>query len=96
MMQKSHVRIPKKLMGKKLEGEWVFLNLENGHYYGLNETGSILWDELKTKGISGDAMGRLQKIFGVDRRILEKDVNRFLRDLKKEGLIETASSVSQA
>ena len=95
-MGQSSFKINKKILGKKLHEEWVFLNLENGHYYGLNETGSILWDELKTKGISGDAMGRLQKIFGVDRRILQKDANRFLRDLKKEGLIETASPVSQA
>ena len=82
-------------MGKKLDGEWVFLNLQNGVYYGLNETGSLIWDELKTAKDSETVLNRLQGSFGVNRSALEKDLNKFLRELKKEGLIEIEALPSE-
>lgn len=85
---KKSIRIPKKLMGKKLEGEWVFLNLENGEYYGLNETGSLVWDSLvKNKNLEA-ILESLKKKFQVEESRLEREVKEFLVDLQKEGLIE--------
>ena len=78
-------------MGKKLDNEWVFLNLENGVYYGLNETGSIFWDELKSQKSTETALDRLEKIFEIDRPTLERDFKQLLKELKKEGLIEIES-----
>jgi len=130
-MPKPIARLPKNLMGKKLGGEWVFLNLESGVYYGLNETGSLIWDELvkrqllkprsaawlpgtarsarrrvgarsprpersardelKKEKDTERVLDRLQKIFEVGRATLQKDLKRFLDQLKKEGLIEAAA-----
>ena len=75
-------------MGKKLDGEWVFLNLENGVYYGLNETGSLIWDELTESKDPQRATDRLAATFDIERTLLNKDVKNLLRELKKEGLIK--------
>ena len=92
-MSNKSIRISKKIMGKKLDGEWVFLNLTNGEYYGLNETGSLIWEELKSKGNIEAVLERLEQTFDVDRAVLEKDLRKFLEELQKEGLakIETAA-----
>lgn len=75
-------------MGKNLGEEWVFLHLENGQYYGLNETGSLVWDELGKDPDKQAAISRLQKIFGIDRAVIERDVEGFLKELSKAGLIQ--------
>ena len=87
MAPKIRIEIPKKLMGKKLGGEWVFLHLENGRYYGLNETGSLIWDEIRDKKDSEAAVDRLQSAYHLERSQAEKDVRDLLKDLEKEGLI---------
>ncbi|MCM8812185.1 MAG: PqqD family protein [Candidatus Omnitrophica bacterium] len=88
-MNIGSIRIPQKIMGKKLGSEWVLLNLDNGVYYGLNETGSVIWDELAA-GTNGweSVVGRLEGMYEADRSELEKDVREFLRHLHKERLIE--------
>ncbi len=75
-------------MGKKLEGEWVLLNLENGVYYGLNEAGSVIWDELASHGDLETALDSLQALYDAERTVLKADVEKFLADLRKEKLIE--------
>ena len=83
----------KKIMGKKLDSEWVFLNLENGVYYGLNETGSLIWDELKSQKDFLAVVEKLETVFQVDRPTAEKDLRQFLKKLKEEGLAKIEAFV---
>jgi len=94
-MSKAQIRISKNLMARKLDGEWVFLNLENGQYYGLNETASRIWDELLKHKKPEAVLERLQRAFGAERDVLERDLDKFLRDLSKEGLIEVGLASSK-
>lgn len=75
-------------MGKKLEGEWVFLNLDNGEYYGLNETGSLIWDQLNQGRNIEEILDWLEEAYGVERSVLEKDVRNLLKELSHGGLLE--------
>jgi len=93
-MRRPFIQIPKTLLGKKLDGEWVFLNLKNGVYYGLNETGSAIWDEISRSKDSKQILERLELTFGMDRSLLEKDLNQFLRELLREGLIRFEAAIS--
>lgn len=86
-MPKKTVQISKKLMGKKLDGEWVFLNLDNGEYYGLNETGSLVWDKLSEGRSVEEILDRLEETYRVDRTVLEKDVRNLLKELSRGGLL---------
>ena len=81
-------------MGKKLDNEWVFLNLENGEYYGLNETASVIWDELKSGKDIETVAKKLQKTFDIDRSVLEKDLRKFLEELQNEGLAQIETVIA--
>jgi len=84
------------VLGKKIEGEWVFLNLEDGVYYGLNETGSLIWDGLEEKRDLQGIVSRLQELSGEERETLEEDAEGFLADLMKAGLIRAEGAAAQA
>ncbi len=87
-MLDKKIRLADKLIGKKIEGEWVFLNLGNGVYYGLNETGSLIWDELASGEKTETVVQHLEETFNTDRSTLEKDLKQFIAQLKEEGVIE--------
>lgn len=96
-MKTDPITLSSNLLGRKLaDEEWVFLNLKNGVYYGLNETGSIFWDELSAHRDPGKALARLEEIFGTERDSLEKDVKAFLNQLQEEGLIENQKPPQKA
>ena len=88
------IHISKNILGKKLDGEWVFLNMNNGIYYGLNEMGSLIWDEITARKDVEAVVGSLQSIFAVERSQAERDLKEFLKDLKREGLIELEGSLA--
>lgn len=94
-MKRNRFRLSKKILGKKLEGEWILLHLERGEYYGLNDTASLIWDELKRGHSFEDAIIRLQEIFSVGRPEIEGDMNHFLKELLEEGLVEFENSSSK-
>ena len=44
MESKSHYTIdPARVVSETLEGETMLINMENGNYYSLNKTASVLW-----------------------------------------------------
>lgn len=71
------------------DGTGVLLHLENKFYYSLNLTGSFLWrlleekQELSEEGILEAVLGN----FDVGIEEARSDVNDFIEDLSKEGLI---------
>ncbi len=91
-MSEKIIRISKKLLAKKLEGEWVFLHLGKGEYYGLNETGSLIWDECVARKDFEAVLEGLKNKFEVEPAQLEKDLTQFLKDLEQEGLLSVEGS----
>jgi hypothetical protein len=87
------IQVTGNLMSKKLEGEWVLLDLESGVYYGLNETGSVIWDGIKGRKDTETILDDLESQFGSNRARLKKDLDQFLGDLKKENLIDVGDSL---
>ena len=87
--EENKIKISKQIIGKKLAGEeWVFLNLKNGAYYGLNEAGSLFWDELSRDGDLEQAVNRLCRIFDAEPLRIKQDMEVLVRRFKKEGMIE--------
>lgn len=87
---KHRVQLEKNVIGKKLDEEWVLLNLGNGVYYGLNETGSLIWDALKSRQDTEAVIDRLQQDFQVERATIRSDLKNFLDQLEREGLVKVA------
>ncbi len=82
------IQIPDDILFQELSnGEIVFLNLDNESYYGLDNTGSIFWNELTSNNNIKTAYNNLLKQFDVTPQKLKKDLNSLLKDLKNNGIV---------
>ncbi len=83
---------PDDVMFRDLDGEAVLLNLNNESYYGLDETGSRMWQVLTTSDSVGAAVRKLADEYDVDESQLRKDLIGLLDELIKNGLVQVADT----
>ena len=83
---------PEHVMFRELDGEAVLLNLQNEMYYGLDETGTRMWQLLTSADSEQAAMDILLEEFDVSPEILEQDLVHLISELKSHGLLENADS----
>ena len=81
---------PEHVMFRELDGEAVLLNLQNEMYYGLDETGTRMWQLLTTADSVQAAMDILLEEYDVNPETLEQDLVQMITELKSHGLLETA------
>lgn len=82
------IRFNKNLITRNLDDELVFFHLEKGEYFTLNPTAKAMWNELKATGNVRQAFERLRDKFKVDPKILRRDFERFVEELKRDGFIK--------
>jgi hypothetical protein len=82
------VRVPEHVLMRVVDGELVVLNLDNEHYYGLDEVGTAMWEALTTAPTVSDAIRDLLATYDVDEQTLTRDVENLLEDLRARGLVE--------
>jgi hypothetical protein len=66
----------------------VALHLESGQYYGLNETGVLIWTLLHEEPRFADLVGELRSQLVDVPVTIDKDVAAFLQELSERSLIE--------
>jgi len=81
---------PEHVMFRELDGEAVLLNLQNEVYYGLDEVGTRMWQLLTTSDSLQAAMDTMLEEFDVSPETLEQDMAKMIKELKSNGLLETA------
>jgi coenzyme PQQ synthesis protein D (PqqD) len=70
-----------------LDGEAVLLDLERGIYYGLNGTGTRVWELLRDGSDFSTVRERLLDEFAADAEEIEGDLERLLGDLLERRII---------
>lgn len=88
---KARVRVPERVLMRRVGDEHVLLNLEDETYYGLNPAGSRLIELAETGATLEEIIDRLFAEFEVGREQLEIDVRRVAAELMAAGLIEAGS-----
>lgn len=83
----SQYEIPDHLRYQEVDGEIFLLNIETGIFFGLNEIGVAVWEQLEAQNDLGDLSKRLSAKYGVEGSVILKDINDLLEDLVKHGLI---------
>ena len=83
----ASVEIPEGVLHRELSGETVILNLNNEHYFGLDEVGTKIWQELSSSSSIQQAFDKLLAEYDVDSSTLEKDFIELLDKLIEQGLI---------
>jgi hypothetical protein len=71
-----------------LSGEVAILNLDSGVYYGLNVVGAFIWNLIQEPTRVREIYEAVLGEFDVDHEQCQNDVDRLLRKLADESLIE--------
>ena len=71
----------------ELDGELVVLNVDNGHYYGLNQTGALILQMAKEKATLDDVVDSLTEQYDVDADQLAQDVTAFVKEMEGHGML---------
>ena len=74
-----------------VDREIVILSVERGSYYGLDEIGSEIWQQLANPIRVEALCDALATNYDADRRTIERDVLVLLKGLAAEGLIQVAA-----
>jgi Coenzyme PQQ synthesis protein D (PqqD) len=72
----------------RLDDETVLLNLENGRYYTLNRTGSIIWDLISEGLMLEQLVDRICDRFEVAEQVARDDLLVLVGELHRESLIK--------
>jgi len=78
---------PNKVIWRNIDGEIIILNLDSGHYYTLNKTGSIIWNAFVEKKTPQEVVAKLTDRFKISPKIAKEDVSNLIAMLQKEDLI---------
>ena len=86
------MRVPERVLMRRVGDEQVLLNLEDETYYGLNPVGSRLIELAKDGMTLENIIDQLYAEFEVERGQLEIDIRRIAAELVAAGLIELRHS----
>jgi hypothetical protein len=88
----DRVVVPAHVMVRFLDSESLFLNLETERYFGLDSTGTRMWQLLTgTANIEGAYQGLLEE-FEVEAEVLRSDLLELLNKLIQNNLIQVVRS----
>jgi hypothetical protein len=83
----DRVEVPTHVMVRSLEKESVLLNLETESYYGLDETGTRMWQVVTAAPSIEVAYGELLEEFDVEAELLRQNLSELLGRLVDIGLL---------
>lgn len=69
------------------DGDLVLLDLATERYFGLDSTGTAMWETLEATCDVGQAHARLAERFDVDPEVLRRDLDTFVGRLAAKGLL---------
>jgi hypothetical protein len=82
-------QLTKNHVSSRLEGESVILDHKAGKYFGLNETGTLVWEVLQKNPADFETLkNSIMEKFDVDDQTCENDLENLLSDLIDEKLVE--------
>ncbi len=82
------VRVSADVVHRLIGEETVLLNLETGHYYGLDPVGSRIWELLSEHGSLATAFETLSAEFEVAPEQLRQDLILLTQELCDKRLVE--------
>jgi hypothetical protein len=77
-----------------MDGELVMMNIEQGRYFGLNQTGTRIWALLAEPVVISDLCYKLMAEFNVDQKQCEQEVVAYLENLLTRGLLQVVTDGS--
>jgi len=80
--------VPHRVVYRTLASETVLLNVQTGHYYGMDESGGRFFEVLREAKSLASAVATLSREFDAPVEQIRKDMLRYCVELLGNGLIE--------
>jgi Coenzyme PQQ synthesis protein D (PqqD) len=88
----DRVAVPQHVLVRFLDNESVFLNLETERYFGLDETGTRMWQVVTVAPSIATAYQQLRDEYDVEPELLRANLDELLTKLVDNGLLRIVSS----
>jgi Coenzyme PQQ synthesis protein D (PqqD) len=88
----DRVAVPAHVLVRFLENESVLLNLETERYYGLDDTGTRMWQLVTAAASIDEAFAELLREFDVEEGQLRLNLSELVGRLVEHGLLQIHSS----
>ncbi len=75
------------VFAQEVDGEMVLLDMNSENYFGLDETGTVIWQAMQEKGTLQEVLEVLLEQYDAEEAVLKKDLLDFAGKLKENGLI---------
>ena len=82
------IKLSEEVIAQELVGEMVLLDLRNGEYFGINSTGSQIWQDISHGITLVEIAVSLSQSFKLEQDMAAADVTSFVRRLAGIGLVE--------
>lgn len=82
------VSVPEQVLVRQLDDEIVILDLASESYFGLDEVGTAMWNELTSAGSIEQAYEALLALYDVEPDTLRGDMTALLQQLVEKKLLE--------
>ena len=83
----TKLTIPPHVMSRLVGDETVLLDLESGHYFGLDNVGQCIWESVSQGKDLGETVSVIVAEYDVDKPQAEADVIEFAKTLVERGLL---------
>lgn len=84
----NRVVVPPHVLVRHLDGESVLLNLETERYFGLDATGTRMWELATSLPNIDSAFGKLLDEFEAEPELLRSHLAELLSQLVENGLLD--------
>ena len=88
--------VPHQVVHRRLASETVLLNIQTGHYYGMDETGGRFFEVLCEATSLGAAVESLTREFDAPAEQIREDMLRYCNELLEHGLIELHETAARS
>jgi hypothetical protein len=76
-----------KIVEETIDGEVIIINLDKGHYFSLNGTGTDIWKYIKLGIPISDIIANIKASYSDPKNSIEHSINKLLINLLAEELI---------
>jgi hypothetical protein len=84
----DRISVREGVSAREFDGEWVVLDLAGGNYFGLNELGGIIWQDLSSGRSPSEIARLLGPKYDVDEATILRDVLALVDELISRGLVQ--------
>jgi hypothetical protein len=88
MTLKEKLVVKDTVFTQEIDDELVILDMESENYFGLDETGTAIWQAVKEKESLKEVLELLLEQYDVDKEVLKQDLFDFVKELIENGLVE--------